>query len=94
MYDSNQRLIYLGQKLDDLSKKYFNDKKKRELIGEMLKIVEIENSKRKKESKKQQQAQKAKEQQIQKAAQKEIAPIREKNRKKKKKEQVLKTGTE
>lgn len=85
LYDSNQRLIYLGQKLDDLSKKYFNDKKKRELIGEMLKIVEIENSKRKKESKKQQQAQKAKEQQIQKAAQKEIAPIREKNRKKKRK---------
>lgn len=90
LYDSNQRLIYLGQKLDDLSKKYFNDKKKRELIGEMLKIVEIENSKRKKESKKQQQAQKAKEQQIQKAAQKEIAPIREKKQEEKKKEQVLK----
>ncbi len=90
LYDSNQRLIYLGQKLDDLSKKYFNDKKKRELIGEMLKIVEIENSKRKKESKKEQQKQKAKEQQIKKTAQKEIQPIREKKKEEKKKEEIQK----
>ncbi|HQW68646.1 MAG TPA: DNA mismatch repair protein MutS [Flavobacterium sp.] len=48
LYDSNQRLIYIGQKLDDIAEKYFNTKDKKVLIGEFLKIVEIENSKRKK----------------------------------------------
>jgi len=47
LYDANQRLIYLGQKLDDMSEKYFNNRSKKDLIGELLKIVEIENSKRK-----------------------------------------------
>lgn len=48
LYDANQRLIYIGQKIDDLSEKYFNNKDKKVLIGEFLKLVEIENSKRKK----------------------------------------------
>ncbi len=48
LYDANQRLIYMGQKIDDISEKYFNNKDKKVLIGEFLKIVEIENSKRKK----------------------------------------------
>ncbi len=48
LYDANQRLIYMGQKLDDISEKYFNKKDKKVLIGEFLKMVEIENSKRKK----------------------------------------------
>ena len=48
LYDSNQRLIYMGQKVDDIAEKYFNNKNKKELMGELLKIVEIENSKRKK----------------------------------------------
>jgi DNA mismatch repair protein MutS2 len=48
LYDANQRLIYIGQKLDDMSEKYFNNKNKKELIGEFLKVIEIENSKRKK----------------------------------------------
>ena len=52
LYDANQRLIYLGQRLDDISEKYFNNKDKKTLIGEFLKMVEIENSKRKKITKK------------------------------------------
>ncbi|MEO0046310.1 MAG: Endonuclease MutS2 [Bacteroidota bacterium] len=48
LYDANQRLIYMGQKIDDLSEKYFNNKDKKVLIGDFLKLVEIENSKRKK----------------------------------------------
>lgn len=48
LYDSNQRIIYLGQKIDDMAAKYFNNKDKKLLIGEFLKMVEIENSKRKK----------------------------------------------
>ncbi|HQV35692.1 MAG TPA: DNA mismatch repair protein MutS [Flavobacterium sp.] len=48
LYDANQRLIYMGQKIDDIAEKYFNNKDKKVLIGEFLKVVEIENSKRKK----------------------------------------------
>lgn len=48
LYDSNQRVIYLGQKIDDMALKYFNNKNKKGLIGEVLKVIEIENSKRKK----------------------------------------------
>jgi DNA mismatch repair protein MutS2 len=48
LYDANQRLIYMGQKIDDISNNYFNNNDKKKLIGEFLKVVEIENSKRKK----------------------------------------------
>ena len=48
LYDANQRLIYIGQKIDDISESYFNNKDKKALIGEFLKMVEIENSKRRK----------------------------------------------
>ncbi len=48
LYDANQRLIYLGQKFDDFSEKYFNNKSKKALFAEVLKVVEVENSKRKK----------------------------------------------
>ncbi|MCG9972332.1 endonuclease MutS2 [Christiangramia crocea] len=90
LYDTNQRLIYLGQKVNDLSEKYFNDKQKRELIGEFLKMVEIENSKRKKEDKKKLQARKAKERQVKQEVQKKIQPIRQKKKEEKKKEEEIK----
>jgi DNA mismatch repair protein MutS2 len=48
LYDSNQKTIYIGQKIEDIAEKYFNNKNKKELLGEFLKIIEIENSKRKK----------------------------------------------
>ncbi|MBP6424319.1 MAG: DNA mismatch repair protein MutS [Flavobacterium sp.] len=50
LYDSNQKTIYIGQKIEDIAEKYYNNKNKKDLIGEFLKIVEIENSKRKKAS--------------------------------------------
>lgn len=27
LYDANQRLIYMGQKIDDIAEKYFNSKR-------------------------------------------------------------------
>jgi DNA mismatch repair protein MutS2 len=48
LYDSNQKTIYIGQKIESIAESYFNNKNKKELIGEFLKLVEIENSKRKK----------------------------------------------
>ena len=50
LYDSNQKIIYIGQKIEDIAEKYYNTKNKKELIGDFLKLVEIENSKRKKAS--------------------------------------------
>jgi DNA mismatch repair protein MutS2 len=90
LYDSNQRLIYLGQKINDLSEKYFSNKKKKELIGEFLKIVEIENSKRKKETAKEKQVKKAKEKKVLKEAEKKVEEIRERKKEEKKKVEVEK----
>jgi DNA mismatch repair protein MutS2 len=50
LYDANQRLIYMGQKWDDMAERYFNSNNKKALIGDFLKMVEVENSKRKKVS--------------------------------------------
>lgn len=86
LYDSNQRLIYLGQKVNDLAEKYFNNKQKRELLNELFKLVQIENSKRKKVSAKQQKAEKAKVQKVQQEAEKKVEVIRKKKKVAKEKE--------
>lgn len=86
LYDSNQRLIYLGQKVNDISEKYFEDKKKRELMAELFRLVQIENSKRKKVSAKRKKAIKAKETQVKKEAEKKVEVIRKKKKEAKKKE--------
>ncbi|WP_179006282.1 endonuclease MutS2 [Winogradskyella forsetii] len=100
LYDSNQRLIYLGQKVNDISEKYFEDKKKRELMAELFRLVQIENSKRKKVSAKQKRAEKHKERQVKQEAEKKVEVIRKKKKeeKRKKKEKpeppkaILKVG--
>jgi DNA mismatch repair protein MutS2 len=80
LYDSNQRLIYLGQKVNDLAENYFDNKKKRELMDELFKIVQVENSKRKKVSAKVKKAEKTKEKQIKQEAEKKVEDIREKKK--------------
>lgn len=85
LYDSNQRLIYLGQKVNDISEKFFKDNKKRELMAELFRIVQIENSKRKKVSAKQAKAEKVKEVQIKKEAEQKVEVIRKKKKEAKKK---------
>ncbi|WP_417871655.1 endonuclease MutS2 [Winogradskyella sp.] len=89
LYDSNQRLIYLGQKVNDLAEKFQNNKKKRELMAELFRLVQIENSKRKKVSAKQKRAEKAKEKQIKQEAEKKVEAIRKKKKEAKKKEVVV-----
>ncbi|TJY33338.1 endonuclease MutS2 [Pontimicrobium aquaticum] len=86
LYDSNQRLIYLGQKVNDLSEKYFNNKQKRVLMAELFKLVQIENSKRKKVSVKEKKIIKQKEQQVKKEVEKKVNVIRKKKKAAKKKE--------
>ncbi|MFK7031037.1 endonuclease MutS2 [Flavobacterium oreochromis] len=83
LYDSNQRLIYMGQKIDDISEKYFNDKNKKDLIGEFLKMVEIENSKRKKITLKEKKVKEKVEKEILTEVKTKIEEIREKKKEEK-----------
>ncbi|WP_431157786.1 endonuclease MutS2 [Winogradskyella poriferorum] len=89
LYDSNQRLIYLGQKVNDLAEKYFDNKRKRELMSELFRLVQIENAKRKKISAKQKRAEKAKEKQIKEEANKKVEAIRKKKKAQKKKVEIV-----
>ena len=77
LYDNNQKMIYLGNKINDISEKYFETKQRRPLIAEFLKIVETENSKRK--AKTREQTRKAEEikKTIEQEVSKEIKIIRE-----------------
>ena len=47
LFDSNQRMIVVGNKLNEISQRYFNDNKKRNLVSEVIKLVDTLNSKRK-----------------------------------------------
>ena len=83
LFDSNQKTIYLGQKIDDLALKYFNTKNKKELIGEFLKVVEIENSKRKKATPKENKVIKQKKKEIVKEISVQVEEIRKEKKEKK-----------
>lgn len=89
LYDANQRLIYIGQKLDDISEKYFNNKNKKELIGEFLKMVEIENSKRKKLAPKEKKIKETQQKQIVAEIQEKVEAIRKEKKEKKLKEKSV-----
>lgn len=86
LYDGNQRLIYLGQKLDTASEKFYHTKKKRELMAELFKIVQVENSKRKKLTAKQNKVKKAEQNKVKQEAQQKVAVIRKIKKAAKKKE--------
>ena len=89
LYDANQRLIYLGQRLDDISEKYFNNKDKKTLIGDFLKMVEIENSKRKKITKKEKIAKEKVEKKIIEEVKEKVEEIRIEKKEKKIKAQKI-----
>ena len=50
LFDHNQRMIVLGNKLNDLAERFFQNNKKRPLIAELLRLVESENAKRKRKT--------------------------------------------
>lgn len=83
LYDANQRLIYIGQKIDDISETYFNNKDKKILIGEFLKMVEIENSKRKKLTVKEKKVKEVIQKQVVEEVKAKVEVIREEKKEKK-----------
>jgi len=89
LFDSNQRLVYLGQKISDLGERFFENKRKRELMNELFKLVQIENSKRQKISLKQKKAQKVKETELKKEVDQKVAVIRKEKKKQKEKAALI-----
>ena len=90
LYDNNQKMIYLGNKINDISEKYFETKQRRPLIAEFLKIVETENSKRKAKTREQ----KKKEEEIKKTIEQEVSKEIKIIREQKKTEKKIKEITE
>ncbi|UOY06660.1 DNA mismatch repair protein MutS [Muricauda sp. SCSIO 64092] len=85
LYDHNQRMIHLGNKVNDIAERYFHDQKKRPLISELLRIVETENSKRKKSSVKEAKAKKALKKQTANELEQKLVKVRKEKVVKKKK---------
>ncbi|MEO0506719.1 MAG: DNA mismatch repair protein MutS [Bacteroidota bacterium] len=76
LYDHNQRMIQLGNKVNTAAERYFIDNKKRPLISEMLRIVETENSKRKKTTAKQAKAKQNQKKQVAQELEAKIKKVR------------------
>tara|TARA_B110000967_G_scaffold82164_1_gene84893 strand:+ start:1463 stop:3631 length:2169 start_codon:yes stop_codon:yes gene_type:complete len=89
LFDSNQRLVYLGQKISDLGGKYFDDNRKRELMAELFKLVQVENSKRQKVSQKQKKVLIAKEIELKKEVEEKVEVIRQQKKKQKAKAALI-----
>lgn len=88
LYDANQKWIALGKKIDGLAERFFNNKKKKELFDEVLKLVLQENIKRKKVAIKQDKAEKIKKEAILKEVNKEVETIRAHKKAKKETAQI------
>jgi DNA mismatch repair protein MutS2 len=84
LYDHDQRMILLGNKVNRAADKYFHDKKKRVLVSELLHIVETENSKRKKKSAEEAKAERIKKTKVSQEVQEEVKGIRKKKQVQKK----------
>jgi len=85
LYDHSQRMIYLGDKVNTAAQRYFQDNKKRPLISELLRIVETENSKRKKKSAQEVRVQQQKKAKVEQEIQQEVKVVRAKKRQAQKK---------
>ncbi len=83
LYDANQRLIYLGNKVKTLSETYYRNKKKKAVTDEFMKIIEIENSKIKKQTAKQRKAEILKQKRAEREVSEKVEVIRKEKEKKK-----------
>lgn len=84
LYDHNQRMIVLGNRINEVADRYFDNGKKRPLIADLLRIVETENAKRKKKSAAEKRAEKEAKKKAEQETQQAIASIRKEKKKKKK----------
>ena len=85
LFDHNQRMIVLGNKLNDVAERFFENNKKRPLISELLKLVESENAKRKRKSAALAKKEREEKKKLAEEVTKEIAVVRKEKKKKAKK---------
>ena len=89
LFDHNQRMIVLGNKINELAERYFSNNKKRPLISELLRVVETENAKRKRKTaavaKKEREQKKVLDEQLK----KELVQVRKEKKKQQKEAKVL-----
>ena len=84
LFDHNQRMIVLGNKVNEVADRYFNNEKKRPLVADLLRLVEGENSKRKKKSSSEKKKDKEVKEKANAEANKAMVIIRKEKKKKKK----------
>lgn len=87
LYDHNQRMIVIGNRLNDIADRYFDNGKKRPLIADLLRLVETENAKRKKKSSAEKRKEKEQKKKAEMETQKAMVTIRKEKKKKKKQPQ-------
>ena len=89
LFDHNQRMIVLGNKVNELAERYFSNNKKRPLISELLRVVDTENAKRKRKTaavaKKEREQKKVLDEQLK----KELVQVRKEKKKQQKEAKVL-----
>ena len=93
LYDQSQRMITLGSKVDQIAERYFYDGKRRPLVSEFLKLIEMENAKRKQMSKEERNKQKEEKKTTTKEVHKQMEAIRQ-QRKEEKKERIAQERAE
>ena len=84
LFDHNQRMIVLGNKVNEVADRYFDNEKKRPLVADLLRLVEGENSKRKKKSSSEKKKDKEVKEKANTEANKAMVSIRKEKKKKKK----------
>lgn len=84
LFDHNQRMIVLGNKVNDIAERYFENNKKRPLIAEILKLVESENAKRKRKSAALAKKEREKKKKLNEEVKKELIEVRKEKKKKNK----------
>ncbi|MEX0291651.1 MAG: DNA mismatch repair protein MutS [Flavobacteriaceae bacterium] len=88
LYDHDQRMIHLGNRVNKVAERYFQNKKKRLLVSELIRIVETENSKRRKKSAAEAKAERVKKAAVAQEVQQEVKVIRKKKKVAKKKAKI------
>lgn len=82
LFDHNQKMIVLGNKLNDIAERFFENNKKRPLISELLKLVESENAKRKRKSAALARRERQEKKQLNEEVKKELVVVRKEKKKK------------
>ncbi len=93
LFDYNQRMIYLGNKVNTIAEMYFQDNKKRVLVSELIRIVETENSKRKKKTVQEIKIEQVKKEKTEQEIIQKVEVIREKKKAEKKKAAIKEKNT-